>query len=966
MKVNLILNLFILSLFCQTAWSQVPQKMNYQGIARNAEGLAINNAPISIKIAILPSSSANLPEFSEVHFVTTNEFGLYTLQIGAGVHQSGNFKYIKWEQGNKFIRVAIDPVGGNNFIDAGTTELLSVPYALYAERSGTETEKTRAGTVTTAAGTMGDANKLAKFFSAGNTITNSQITDNGNTVIIGNPPSSSANNRMHIYTNNSIQQTFVRMENVSPTGSGRFMMGNDSSSSYATFTKYGTGVTGNYGGSTLYPNANILAFGNNGLTANDGKGRLLISSAGNVGIALSKTSGTKIKFHADYASENVGIGGGSLPVANVHINNTLTGDTLKITNTTTGHTINDGLDIRTNGNASAIINRENSTLDLGTNNTPRLTIDASGNVGIGTTIPVSKLDINGQVKITGGSPGTGKVLTSDANGLASWAVPSGGGMMSGTAPGQMLYWDGTQWQQLQPGQYGSTLHYCNNAPSWGPCVPLITSDSINMITSTNALGHLTIVNSGGTGVTEVGFCWSTAQNPTIGNSHIPVNVNSGASSWDAPLDTLLGNTTYYARAYAINSAGVGYGAQLTFNTNAAVIPFIQNNGIALSDTVNKTYCIASVLNNGGSPVTSRGIYYSTFPNPTNMNAVLTNGSGNGSFQVTVNAAIGTIIYWVPFATNAVGTAVGTQDSFTVTANIGQYTAGGYVFYVDGTGLHGMVAAPIDLTPISCDSVYVNAPGYFTGNVTPYTIGGSFSGSVTAPLSLAFDVNGSGEVCTPPVVTNLTGKIAVVDRGTCTFYDKVWNAYNAGAVGVLLVNNANPLINMNFATPPPNIPIMLIDQAIGSNIKAALANNVVTVGTLAACHADRWGCSGTLVTPDTLYAWNFSDSATNLIVNNCSQSDIAAKRCSQLILNGYSDWLLPTIEAADWMYQQLYLNAGNTSVGGTPLQFLDDAYYWSSTQYGADNALTVQFTYNTPYLFYTNKFMKNRIRPIRNF
>lgn len=73
-----------------------------------------------------------------------------------------------------------------------------------------------------------------------------------------------------------------------------------------------------------------------------------------------------------------------------------------------------------------------------------MTIDNTGNVGVGTTTPGAKLEVAGQVKITGGAPGAGKVLTSDASGLATWTTPSGG-LASGTAAGNTPYWDGTSW-----------------------------------------------------------------------------------------------------------------------------------------------------------------------------------------------------------------------------------------------------------------------------------------------------------------------------------------------------------------------------------------------------------------------------------------------------------------------------------------------------------------------------------------
>ena len=80
-----------------------------------------------------------------------------------------------------------------------------------------------------------------------------------------------------------------------------------------------------------------------------------------------------------------------------------------------------------NDNDTGMFSPEENSVAFSTNGRERLTIDASGNVGIGTTSPGAKLGVNGQIKITGGSPGTGKVLTSDASGLANWQTISGGG-----------------------------------------------------------------------------------------------------------------------------------------------------------------------------------------------------------------------------------------------------------------------------------------------------------------------------------------------------------------------------------------------------------------------------------------------------------------------------------------------------------------------------------------------------------
>ncbi|QLH45956.1 MAG: hypothetical protein HWD58_10225 [Bacteroidota bacterium] len=393
--------------------AQVPQKFNYQGIARDSKGNPMGKQTLGIKLSVLPTSDATTPEYEEVQTITTNEFGLYTLQIGNGQAVTGTMAEVKWETGNKYIRVSIDPKGGSNYVDAGTTQLLSVPYAIYADKAGMAKETaggTRAGTVSTSAAGTGTVNYLTKF-TAANTIYNSQVFDNGTNIGIGTTTPSA---KVHVNQNVAAVQEHIRMQNQSATGAGRFTMYSDGAVNYATFTKYGSTYAGSYAGlPTLYPFANLLAFGNNGVAANDGLGRFLISTAGNAGISLFKGGTSKLKFHADFTTENVGIGGNSAPVSRVHLNNTDgTSMDVRLTNNTSGHTANDGLTITENGTTASINNLENGDLTLGTNNTTRMTVTAAGNV-----------EVANQLKIAGGAPGAGKVLTSDATGLASWQTP---------------------------------------------------------------------------------------------------------------------------------------------------------------------------------------------------------------------------------------------------------------------------------------------------------------------------------------------------------------------------------------------------------------------------------------------------------------------------------------------------------------------------------------------------------------
>jgi hypothetical protein len=112
--------------------AQAPQKFAYQGVARNNSGAPIINQLISIRASILHATSTGTAQYVETQSVTTNTLGLFTIQIGNGTVQSGTFSAITWANGSKFMKVEFDPAGGSAYTLVGTTEILSVPYALNA------------------------------------------------------------------------------------------------------------------------------------------------------------------------------------------------------------------------------------------------------------------------------------------------------------------------------------------------------------------------------------------------------------------------------------------------------------------------------------------------------------------------------------------------------------------------------------------------------------------------------------------------------------------------------------------------------------------------------------------------------------------------------------------------------------------------------------------------------------------
>jgi hypothetical protein len=122
-----------------TVFSQTPQKFSYQTVIRNGSNQLIANQQVGIKISVLQGSETGIVVYSERHTPNTNSNGLATLSIGSGSVLNGNFQNINWASGSYFIQTETDPNGGSNYTITSTQQLLSVPYALYAETSGSST-----------------------------------------------------------------------------------------------------------------------------------------------------------------------------------------------------------------------------------------------------------------------------------------------------------------------------------------------------------------------------------------------------------------------------------------------------------------------------------------------------------------------------------------------------------------------------------------------------------------------------------------------------------------------------------------------------------------------------------------------------------------------------------------------------------------------------------------------------------
>lgn len=129
----------LLLFWAQKTNAQSPQKYNYQAIARTAAGNLLTNTQVGLRITLHQASPTGATVYQETHLPTTNQFGLFSIEIGTGAVVSGLFSTIAWGSNAYYQQVELDPngtTGGLSYTNMGTTQLISVPYALYAKEAG--------------------------------------------------------------------------------------------------------------------------------------------------------------------------------------------------------------------------------------------------------------------------------------------------------------------------------------------------------------------------------------------------------------------------------------------------------------------------------------------------------------------------------------------------------------------------------------------------------------------------------------------------------------------------------------------------------------------------------------------------------------------------------------------------------------------------------------------------------------
>lgn len=199
-----------------------------------------------------------------------------------------------------------------------------------------------------------------------------------------------------------------------------------------------------------------------------------------------------------------------------------------------------------------------------------------------------------------------------------------------------------------------------------PVVPTVTTTATTAVTGNSAMTGGNVTVTGGAEVTARGVCYGTDHNPTIGGSK--TTDDKGAGEFTSSLTGLKGNTTYYVRAYATNSAGTGYGPEVTFKTNVdlPVVTTAIVNGITKAEA----YTGGEVTYDGGGTVTAKGLVWSKNADPTTADNKIDGGTGTGAFISHLTGLTSNTVYHVrAFATNSAGTAYGDDVQFSTLADI---------------------------------------------------------------------------------------------------------------------------------------------------------------------------------------------------------------------------------------------------------------------------------------------------------
>jgi hypothetical protein len=751
--------LFLFILIGLIGFAQAPQLLHYQGVARNAFGNAYSNKTMTLRLTIRTGTNTGAIVYSETRLVKTNDGGLYTVEIGStgATGTTGSIGAINWQTGTKYLQVEADPAAGNNFIDLGTTQFLSVPYAFGAGSAATVTTNANLTGVVTSVGNqtsiangaitsdmIGTLNKSKVGLDlVNNTSDAAKPISTATQAALGNKLNIADSSTGYVTPSQLASKTFDQTP-ITNSIAGKLNI-SDSTNGYVTPAQLATKTF------DQTPITNAIA------------GKLNISDSTNGYVTPAQLAAKTFD--------------------QTPITNAIAGK-LSIADSTNGYVTPTQLAAKT-FDTTSISNRINLKANITSVNTalalkaPIASPTFSGAVSIGTTNPAPSAVLD----ITSTSQGLllprltyaqKMAIVSPVAGLIFWCTDCG-------TNGEMQVYNGTAFVNMVGGVAQFSM----------PSISATTG--VYSITSSSATSGGVISSDGGAAITARGVVWGTSTAPTIALVTKTTD-GTGIGTYTSTITGLTPGVTYYVRAYSTNSVGTKYGTEISFNT-ALAVPTLAATITASSIGATTATSGGNITYNGGATVTVSGVVWSTTSTPTiALTTKTTDGAATGTYTSSLTGLTpGTLYYVRSYATNSVGTNYGAQINFT-TLNTATISATASATSITSTSAisGATITADGGAAVTARGIVYGTSAGSSTYSVTSGTGTGTYTSSLTglAPATTyfvrAFATNSVGTVY--GTETSFT-TIAVAPTLTTTAAGSI-TKYAASAGGTITSNGGS--------------------------------------------------------------------------------------------------------------------------------------------------------------------------------